>query len=549
MDFDAKMLQLITLEEGRSKMDLSKYDDNELKIAITNLSKHVNNKDAFSLEKLNAGLGPEIKGDLSRKMYRRSYFKDCIFDSTICKSIGFSGSKFISTVFKNCDLTNGNLHSCDFRNVSFEGRGIDKFRMKNAGFHKSTFTDCTFQNLHIFSCGFTDAVFYNTTFLNCIIKLSSFENAQFKNCQFINVNLSTLNIEYAEFDNIYASCTIFPFITIPSAFGLLQQLPLLEDNNSIYSADKTKHNLSISEYMSLLKDFELFYYKRENYYALSNIYISMNKISKAYETITAGILIAIKTRDYRILHHFCRLVYLSNMFTLQQRRNLFENITLWVTDENLSISEFHNYQMFMGPIRELLLNNNHNKPTLYFYLKTNINPNEQYKQVILLSVLDEISNFCNISSSSIELRHNSAYIDFLTIICDDFLQFSQALIMIYSSLAGIGLFAAGVRKVVDAAQNTVLNHDKHITNKLEQEKLKLEISSNRQEQEYREKMHMLEYNKAVLELQKLNFELENMQVEANKHKQILLENDIKISVGHTSRNLRSAPIPEMMQYN
>ena len=56
-------------------MDLSKYDDNELKIAITNLSKHVNNKDAFSLEKLNAGLGPEIKGDLSRKMYRRSYFK------------------------------------------------------------------------------------------------------------------------------------------------------------------------------------------------------------------------------------------------------------------------------------------------------------------------------------------------------------------------------------------------------------------------------------------------------------------------------------------
>ena len=529
-------------------MYLTQYDDITLELAVSNLSNHVNNKDVFMLEKKNIGIGAVIIGDLSKKMYRRSYYKDCIFDSTICKSIGFSGSKFIDTTFKNCDLENSNLHSCDFRNVSFIG-GERQFKIRNAGFHKSTFTNCIFHNLEIFSCGFTDTVFFNTTFTDCAIKLSSLENAQFINCRFINVNLSTLNLEYAEFDNIFAIDTIFPFITIPSAFGLLQQLPLLADNNMIYSAGNNEHRLSISEYLKLLKDFEIFYHKQENFYALSNIYISMNRIDEAYDAITAGILNTIKIRDYRILHHFCRLVYLSNMFTVKQRRNLYENISQWIGHENLSISEYHNYQIFISPVRDMLLNNDYNNPTLYFNLKTNINPDEKKKQVVLLTVIDDILSYCNVSSSSIELRHNSAYIDFLTVVCENFAQFSQVLIMIYSSLGGIGLFATGIKKIIDIAQTTVLNHDQHILNKMEQKKLEVEILSIKQEKEYKEKMDKLEYNKAVLELQKLNSELENMHMESNRNNQILLENDVRISVGHTSRNLNIAPIPEMMQYN
>jgi hypothetical protein len=156
------------------------------------------------------------------------------------------------------------------------------------------------------------------------------------------------------------------------------------------------------------------------------------------------------------------------MFTVHQRRNLFENITLWITHENLSLSEYHNYQIFMSPVRDLLLNNNYNKPTAYFYLKTNINPNELQKQVIILSMLDQIMNLCNIPLNSIELRHNSDYIDFLTVICDNISQFSQVLIMIYSSLAGINLFASGIKKVIESFQNTVLDNDQHTINKLEQ---------------------------------------------------------------------------------
>lgn len=529
-------------------MNMLVNDKNKLDEAINNLSQYVNNKDIFDLTKRNVGIGLEIKGDLSKKIYRQSYYNNCIFDSANCKSIGFSGSKFINTNFKNCNLENGNLHSCDFKNVTIEGYGIKKFKMKNIGFHKSTFTDCLFQNLYIFSCGFTDVVFYNTTFSNCTIKLSSLENTQFINCRFINLDMSTLNLEYTEFNNIYAKDCIFPFATIPSAFGLLQQLSLLDESNTIYSANNTEHSISISKYIELLKDFECYYRNIENFYALSNIYIALNQVDQAYETITVGILNTIKLRDYRILRHLCKLVYLSNMFTPYQRRKLYEKITLWTAHENLSISEYHNYQIFLSPIRELLLNSDYNHPTLFFYLKTNINPNELQKQMILLDTIDSILAYCNMPISSIQLTHNSAYVDFLNIVCESFSQLSQVLIMIYGSLAGLGLFATGIKKLMDSAQNTVLNHDKHITNKLEQEKLKLEISSIQKEQEYKEQMNKLEYNKAVLELQKSNFDMENMLQKSKAHNQILLENDICVSVSHASRNLHCAPIPEMMQY-
>ena len=62
-------------------------------------------------------------------------------------------------------------------------------------------------------------------------------------------------------------------------------------------------------------------------------------------------------------------------------------------------------------------------------------------------------------------------------------------------------------------------------------------------------MEELEYNKAVAELDKLYFELDNMQQEAQTHNQILLENGVKIAVGHTSKNLRFAPLSEMIQYD
>lgn len=87
--------------------------------------------------------------------------------------------------------------------------------------------------------------------------------------------MSTLNLEYTEFNDINATKTIFPFITVPSAYGLLQQLSSLSNDNVIYTAANEAHEISIPEYLSLLNDFERFYYKKKKYYASAIFTISI----------------------------------------------------------------------------------------------------------------------------------------------------------------------------------------------------------------------------------------------------------------------------------
>lgn len=530
-------------------MDFYLDEQDKYFLSIKELSKHVHNSDIFSAKGMNGGLGITISENLNKKNCRHSYYKDCLFDSTQCKSVGFAGSKFINTTFKACNFENGNLHSCDFQNVTFFGQKETAFKMVSVGFHKSTFTDCKFEELHIFSCGFTDVVFYNTIFKNCTIRLCSLENAQFINCYFVNTEMSTLNLEYVEFHNISAKQSVFPFITIPMAYGLLKQLPFLTEDNTIYSASNESHKLSISEYLACSDDFKIFYKNKGNYFALANIYLSQEQNENAYKAIEYGILNTIKTRDFRMMRHFCKLVYLNNIFTPLQRRLLYENISNWVIHENLSLAEYHNYQLFAGHIREMLINNNYEKPTLYFYLETNIEPNETHKQMVLLTVIDRVLAFCKVSSSSIELRHNSAYVDYLTVICESFSQLSQILIMIYGSLAGVALFASGIKNIVNSTQNMISNHDQHIINKLEQEKLQLEIADMKQESAYKQKQAEIEYQKTIAELEKLYLEIEEIEKESNIHREILLENGVKVFVSHSTQNLKSVPMDEILRYN
>ena len=69
------------------------------------------------------------------------------------------------------------------------------------------------------------------------------------------------------------------------------------------------------------------------------------------------------------------------------------------------------------------------------------------------------------------------------------------------------------------------------------------------EKEYKKRVDKIEYQKSIAELKKLDLEIEDMEKQADKYNKILLENGIEVSVRHTSKNLKSAPIPEMVQYN
>lgn len=528
-------------------MNLPNYSDKEYLMAIDKLALHVNNKDIFADSKRNEGLGITISEDLSKKMYRQSYYRQCVFKEATLVDIGFAGSKFIDTQFLDCNLKNGNLHSCSFDRVIFTSSSTEPFEINNAGFHKSTFTDSIFKNLLIYSCGFTDAIFYNVKFINCTIRLCSMENAQFIDCIFSNVNMSTLNIEYVDFRNISAEMCIFPFHTICSTFSLLNQLSKL-GNNSVYSASSPDKRIGIKEYQTLLPDFKRYYSKNEKLFPLANIFISMNEIDLAYEAIMIGIVKTIQLRDFRSLKYFCKLVYLNNIFSIKQRRLLYENINKWISKEQFSLAEYHDYQLSASMLRDWLLNEDSQKPTLNFYLETNIEPHEKLKQVEFLTIIDQLMEKSEVSSSSIELRHNSAFVDFLTVVCENMEQISKVLLMIYGSLTGITVFATSIKKVFESSQTTILNNDQHKLNKLQQEKLFLEIERMKKDQLYSEQNQQLDYAKTLVEYEKAKLDYDEMLKLSGNYNEILLDKDIKIIVSHSSKNLKDVPFPEMMQY-
>ena len=137
----------------------------------------------------------------------------------------------------------------------------------------------------------------------------------------------------------------------------------------------------------------------------------------------------------------------------------------------------------------------------------------------------------------------------MTIICENIPQFSQVLIMIYGSLAGVTLIAKGIQKLVETGQTAVSSYDQHKLNELELEKKKIEIEILKQEQNYKKTMESIDYEKSLAELRKLTLEVEEMEKQAGKYRKILMDNGIEISVQHNSKNLKNAPFHEVIHYN
>jgi uncharacterized protein YjbI with pentapeptide repeats len=520
-------------------MNLPTKKDN-FSLARNNLLVHVNDKDIFNPVGRRYGNGVVVSGNLSRKILRQSYYVKSLFDNVDFNNVGMTGSTFIESIFQNCLFSGANFHSCNFDDVRFVGTDCCHHNMIDAGFHKSTIINSYFSNLHIESCGFTDVVFYNTIFENCTIRTCSLENARFVNCSFINVNLSTINLEYSEFENTTIKESILPFHSILSATGLVEQLSHAI-NTYVYSASNQNKKISINDYLDLISDFEQYYINTEKYFPLCNIYIYQKNNKKLRETILSALLSTIQCRDFRSLKYLCKMIGNNNIFTIQERRDFYDDIIRWIAIEKFTISEYHSYQLTCGDLREYLINNSNTRYILNFYIKTNIDSLEKEKLIVFLNVFDNILSFCNLSDASVELRHNSDISSNIQVFCENMYEVSKILTMIYYSLGGISLFAVGIGKVISFVQTLISENDAHKKAELEIEQLRINNS-------FLERMKQIEYEKELLSYKKLEAEYDILIKESKNFHKIILDNDIQCLVNHTSKNITNPPFEDFLQH-
>jgi len=512
------------------------YDSKKIIAANTRLAQYVHKKDIYLQKHPIYAINLKVSDNFSRKNMRRSFYKNCHFFESDFRSAGFAGSLFESTDFEDCVWDNANFHSCDFNNVWLKGNSNP---IMSTGFHKSSFTNCVIENVYFFSCGFTDALFTQTIFKNCKIELSSMENARFDNCTFENANMGNLNLEYAEFHQVTLKKTVLPFVSIPFAFGLFESISVAPQEISIASAYNESGIISASDYYSLLPDLIIHYTQNEGFFPLSNIYTALNDYNLAFESIAIGLLRSLKKKEFRACKYFLKLIYISNIFTIEQRKELYKRITSWLNHEMLTVAEYHSFQLHIGQMQRYLLSNNCNNPTIYINLHTNILENEETKLAALISEVNLILRECDLSAESIELRHNSPYDHLITCVCTHIGQISKVLMSIYASLMGVRVFSTFVKNALETCQDWTLKSDQH---KLNQQQLKISALE--------EKSKELEIEKQKLELKKLSLEIDSIEKKGKEHSEILKQQGILIcSMEHSTENIYFAPFKEMLFYS
>ena len=539
-------------------MNLPIVEQANFEIAMASLSSHVNDKMIFIIDTEKPIKGALISEDMYKQIRRQSHYIECTFLNCNFNSVGLSGTQFISCQFGINDYSGANMTSCEFTDVLFESTESGRIQMKRVAFNKSIFSGCIFQDIDILSCRFMDAVFHNCTFIRSKMRLCALENTRFVDCNFIEMNFSTGNMSYSEFSGGIYRNSVFSFHSTPLAFGLLKNLAKSNYSNYVYSAGRESHRISFAEYTDLLPMFETYYLYYEKYFPLANIYSFQGKNDMTFTAIRQGILRCVQKKDFRMLKYFSKLVFVNGIFTKENRKELFELLQCWISNESLSLLEYYKFQMAETEILRNLLNSNYEKPTIHFFLNTNINANEYEKHNYFLRELENIMGECNYESKFMEMRHNSPYSDTLTVICDNLDQVGQILNMIYCSLGGFLLLAHGVDKAITNYHNFILNRDTHKKNKIELEQMQFELQKSKDNAELEKKQKEIEIRKAeaetaklLVETQKLELDIDNEKIfeTAQKYHNELQERSIIVEVSHTSENIKTASFAEMIQFH
>lgn len=455
---------------------------------LSNHTDAANNGTAFL-----KGIRALYSGDYSGLSLKRSLLKDCKCESANFNSAAFTGSQFQGVTFTNCNFANAAvdfslLYGCKI--LSDEG----EIALLNSNFSNTNLISCILSDVAIHKSVLSNSLFKDTTFSKCSIQYSSFENTTFQHCHFFNMELCDLNLDFSEF--LYSSFenVILPFSQIPYTFGLLQTLRELRQE--IWVSSKKYGKISLGEYFDLFPQLICYYIAQREYFPLANIYMAQNHYDMAYQAILSGIKKSGFEKDFRMLKYFCKLARLSGQYDQKAMNLLYDYIYDHRHFEPMKPFEQRNYYFYLGEIRNILLVDDSNSPTLYFRIQSNILPDDKENLVLLLQSVDLIvKDMPSPIVYKTELRHSSPY---------------EILIVAIGALMVLKLLAECLSSICKPVKDIQDIHINNQTIKLNQQKLELE------------KQELLINNAKLQELEKAT----------EKRRLILSESNISLESSH-----------------
>ncbi len=354
---------------------------------------------------LGSAEGEEMPKDLSSAILYESSFKECVWGESNWDSLTGNGSKFTS-----CDFFTNKIYNAALQHSLFDNSVFYNCEFEGDNFAYSVFTWCVFKKCPITGCAFTGTAFNYVTFENATIAHSNFELCNFQNTRFINTDLSNLALKYTFFRNVSMNNVILPFMQIPYTFGGMQYIFSTNDRIKIATTNKKKPNISVSEYKKLLPELITFFDGHDDFFPLANCFLANKQYELAKKTNEEGLLKSAMIGDFRKLYFFCIQATQELKISRKERCALYKKINENIIDLNfINRAEYQEFLYYFPMIKQLMVDNPQNKPTLLLSFHTNIDAHDYKKLGMLMRTLDELAeeSGVNLDSKHMEIRHNS----------------------------------------------------------------------------------------------------------------------------------------------
>lgn len=452
-----------------TNVKLPQYSEETFSKAVSRILQHKQSTIKFQ-SSLYGAHGAVFTGDYDLGRISHNYFSECIFQGASLKSVAGSGSIFSDVKFIETDLT----HSL---------------------FQNSTLERCCFDTCQLEGSNMSECYIQETIWSECPSGIANMASSYLKKCQFLstkpgnladsylddvyieNIRLTNINMEFTSFKNIHMNNVVLPFSQMPYIFGGLEYLIDTADSVRISSHINNLHSISLDEYIDVLKDMEVFYSYREEYFPLANIMLAFHRYDEALGAILYGIKHSAIQRDFRMCKYYCRMITENGNFSADTLNALYQVLCDATPVYELAEPQYYQYLQHMPEIKSMLVENPNRYPHVLLTLETNINYQEAAPISILLTYLDELIHLDGsfLVNPSITIRHNSP-LEFAVSLCGTPLGMLAVTALVLSIISNVCKTYNEVAKAIISTQTIFENAQETELNQLQKKKLSAEIA-------------------------------------------------------------------------
>lgn len=346
--------------------------------------------------------------------FKSGKYEQCLFNNCTFKSVGLSGTHFMSCQLNGFEIIDSNLQFCDFSQNCKLNSTNKVSLIYSSNLSQSMFLDSEVENVNFKSTTISQARFINTSFRDVTWKSCTLQDNVFDNVNMENISLVGCNLEYSDFRNMKFKNAKLPLHQLPYTFGLLECLKDYPEEILISAVSSRCEPIKPEEYFLLLPDLFSYYIDMNEYFPAINIALFCKEYEQANNLIDVGIKYYIRENDFRKIKGMCKLIANHPFYDKHFMTHLYFSLVDYYNLISVSEYEKYQYSLHIDNIKKILTDFDATMPVAQLYLKTNITSADTEKLGVFYQLIEQCLGDYGISTEdySVELRHNSNPLSF-----------------------------------------------------------------------------------------------------------------------------------------